>query len=90
MSDDLRAVAQTGAELYERLLAMSESFSKLGEAIEKTVSAYNSTVHSLERRVFVSARRLKTLHSATAGDIAQVGEIELAPQSPVLGQRIDR
>ncbi len=80
LADDLKSVAQTGAELYERLLGMSENFDKLGDAIEKTVTAYNSTAHSLERRVLVSARRLKSLHSATAADIAPVNEIELSPR----------
>jgi len=82
LAEDLKSVAQTGAELYERLLAMSENFSKLGEVIEKTVTAYNSTVHSLERRVFVSARRLKNLHSATVGEIATVDQIDISPRLP--------
>ena len=81
IADDLKSVAQTGAELYERLLTMSENFAKLGDVIERTVAAYNSTVHSMERRVFVSARRLKHLHSATAGDIAEVREVELTPRA---------
>ena len=81
LADDLKSVAQMGAELYERLLGLSENFGKLGDAIEKTVAAYNSTAHSLERRVLVSARRLKSLHSATVADIAPVKEIELGPRS---------
>ncbi len=81
IADDLKSVAQTGAELYERLLSMTENFAKLGDVIEKTVSTYNSTVHSMERRVLVSARRLKHLHSATAGDITEVREVELTPRA---------
>ncbi|HEY7210284.1 MAG TPA: DNA recombination protein RmuC [Bryobacteraceae bacterium] len=80
LADDLKNVAATGAELYERLLSMSENFGKLGDVIEKTVSTYNATVHSLERRVFVSARRLKKLHSESIGEIAPVSEIELSPR----------
>jgi DNA recombination protein RmuC len=76
IADELKTVAETGAELYERLLALSQNFAKLGDAIEKSVTAYNATMHSLERRVFVSARKLKTLHSATAADIEPVREIE--------------
>lgn len=81
IAEELKSIAETGAELYERLLAMSENFAKLGDVIEKTVSTYNSTLHSLERRVFVSARKLKTLHSASAGEIEQIREIELAPRA---------
>ena len=78
VADDLKNVAATGAELYERLLAMGENFSKLGDVIEKTVGAYNSAMHSLEKRVLVSARRLRTLHSQSAGEIAQIEQIELS------------
>jgi len=80
IAEDLKSIAQTGAELYERLLAMSESFASLGTVIEKAVAAYNSTLHSLEKRVLVSARRMKSLHSATAREIEPVREIELAPR----------
>ncbi len=81
IAEELKGVAQTGAELYERLLTMSQTFAKLGDAIEKTVEVYNSTVHSLERRVLVSARKLKTLHSTTAAEIEQVRDIELTPRA---------
>ena len=81
LADNLKAVAATGAELYERLLAMGENFSKLGDVIEKTVTAYNSAMHSLEKRVLVSARRLKTLHSQNAGEIGQIEPIELSTRA---------
>ena len=80
VADELKAVAQTGAELYERLLSMSENFAKLGDALGKSVAAFNSTAYGLENRVFVSARKLKNLHSATAGQIEEVREIELTPR----------
>ena len=82
LADNLKGVAETGAVLYERLLTMSDHFAKLGDAIEKTVSTYNSTVGSLERSVLVSARKLKSLHSATASDIEETREIELTPRRP--------
>src|SRR5581483_6401097 len=89
LADDLKNVAATGAELYERLLAMSENFSKLGDVIEKTVATYNATMHSLERRVFVSARRLKKLHSESIGEIAAVEELEVARRPLVLRAKQD-
>ena len=81
LAEELKNVAQTGAELYERLLGMSESFAKLGEVIEKAVATYNSTVHALERRVFVSARKLKAFHSTATGEIEQIREIDVAPRT---------
>ncbi len=65
VAEELKSVAETGAQLYDRLLTMSESFAKLGEVLEKTVATYNTTANSLERRVFAPARRLKNIHSAT-------------------------
>jgi DNA recombination protein RmuC len=80
VADDLKNVAKTGAELYERLLTMSDNFASLGAVIEKTVSTYNAAMHSFDKRVLVSARRMKSLHSATARDIDPVREIELEPR----------
>ncbi|HEX4167302.1 MAG TPA: DNA recombination protein RmuC [Bryobacteraceae bacterium] len=81
VAEDLKSVAETGAQLYDRLLTMSENFTKLGEVLEKTVATYNTTANALERRVFASARRLKNIHSATAAEIETVREIELTPRT---------
>ena len=80
LADDLKGVAKAGAELYDRMLTVSENFANLGSALEKAVSTFNSTAHSLEQRAFVSARKLKKLHSASVGEIAEVREIELSPR----------
>ena len=78
LGEELKSVAQTGAELYDRLLTLSENFAKLGDVLEKTVSTYNTTANALEHRVLTSARRLKTIHSATAPAIEPVRELDLA------------
>ena len=60
---------------------MSGHFSKLGDAIQKTVATYNETVGSLERNVLTSARKFKDLRPASVGDLAEIGEVELEPRS---------
>ena len=49
--ENLDKIRDTGTELYTRLLTMSQHFSKLGDAITKTVETYNQTVGSLEKNV---------------------------------------
>ena len=81
LAQDLEKVRETGAELYKRLLTMSQHFSRLGEAIERTVTTYNSTLGSLEGNVLASARKLKHLHSASAESITEIQRIELPVRS---------
>jgi DNA recombination protein RmuC len=60
---------------------MSHHFAGLGNAIEKTVAAYNQTVGSLERNVLPSARKFKDLRPASAEQLETVREVEKAPRS---------
>ncbi len=79
--DNLEKIRSTGQELYGRILTMSHHFSKLGEAVEKTVQAYNQTVGSLERNVLPSARKLKELRPANAEQLEEVTELDIAPRA---------
>ena len=78
--ENLDKIRDTGNELYKRLLTMGQHFSRLGDAIEKTVSAYNETVGSLERNVLTSARKFKDLRPASAGAIEVRAEIDASPR----------
>jgi DNA recombination protein RmuC len=80
-AENLDKIRTTGQELYTRLLTMSTHFSKLGDAIQKTVVTYNDTVGSLERNVLTSARKFKDLRPASVGDLAEIEEVELEPRS---------
>ena len=80
IAENVEKIRDTGMELYTRLLKMSEHFSKLGEAIEKTVTTYNSTVGSLERNVLTSARRLKELGPANTQEISEAESVEGSPR----------
>jgi len=78
--ENLDKIRDTGQELYTRLLTMSQHFSKLGEAIGKTVETYNQTVGSLEKNVLTSARKFKDLRPANAGQLEEVVAIETTPR----------
>ncbi|MBV9498453.1 MAG: DNA recombination protein RmuC [Acidobacteriaceae bacterium] len=76
-AENLDKIRSTGEELYTRLLTMSTHFSKLGDAIQRTVATYNETLGSLERKVLASARKFKDLRPASTGDLDEIAEIDL-------------
>ncbi|HEY6992040.1 MAG TPA: DNA recombination protein RmuC [Bryobacteraceae bacterium] len=80
VAENLEKIQTTGQELYQRLLTMSQHFSKLGDAIGKTVETYNQTVGSLEKNVLTSARRFKELSPANAAPLEEAAEVELSPR----------
>jgi DNA recombination protein RmuC len=79
--ENLDKIRDTGQELYTRLLTMSQHFSKLGDAITKTVDTYNQTVGSLEKNVLTSARKFKDLRPASADQLDEISVIENTPRS---------
>jgi len=78
--ENLDKIRDTGQELYTRLLTMSQHFSRLGDAIGKTVETYNQTVGSLEKNVLTSARKFKELRPANAEQLEEIAEIETTPR----------
>ena len=79
--ENLDKIRDTGTELYTRLLTMSQHFSKLGDAITKTVETYNQTVGSLEKNVLTSARKFKDLRPANAGQLEEMTVVETTARS---------
>ena len=80
IAENLDQIRSTGQELYTRLLTMATHFSKLGNAIEKTVETYNQTVGSLERNVLTSARKFNDLRPANAGQLEEMPELDNTPR----------
>jgi DNA recombination protein RmuC len=78
--ENLDKIRDTGQELYTRLLTMSQHFSRLGDAIGKTVETYNQTVGSLEKNVLTSARKFKELRPASSDQLEEIAEVETAPR----------
>lgn len=59
--ENARAAISLGNELYSRIYAMTEHFSRLGKELDRCVASYNRTVGSLERRVLASARKFSEM-----------------------------
>ena len=80
IAENLDQIRSTGQELYTRLLTMATHFSKLGNAIERTVETYNQTVGSMERSVLSSARKFSELRPASAEQLEEMNEVENTPR----------
>jgi DNA recombination protein RmuC len=81
LAESAREVQKLGAELYERLRAMSGHLQTLQRSLTSSVEAYNRTVGSFESRVLVSARKFPGLGvSCESADIAELSPIEAAPR----------
>jgi DNA recombination protein RmuC len=61
LADNAREVHQLGRELYDRLGTVGGHLDALGRSLTAAVASYNKTVGSVERRVLVSARRMRDL-----------------------------
>ena len=77
VAENAQEVSRIGRELYKRLSDMGDHFSKLGRGIHHVVDAYNQSVGTLEKRVLVSARKLKDLDVVSQSeDLTDIPTIE--------------
>lgn len=60
-----KAVMEMGRELCERIQSVASHMNRLGKDLEKCSESYNQAVGSLERRVFVTARKFQNLGLST-------------------------
>jgi DNA recombination protein RmuC len=61
LADNAREVHRLGRDLYDRLGTVGSHLDSLGRSINASVTSYNKAVGSLEKRVLVSARRMRDL-----------------------------
>ena len=69
-----------GKDLYERMAVLTEHFNDVGNALSKSVSAYNRAVGSLETRILPAARRFKDLGVSSDKEIPLLEPAELVPR----------
>jgi DNA recombination protein RmuC len=74
-------ISRMGRELYERLSKLAEHFAAVGSHLNRATRAYNDAAGTFERRVLVSARRMKEKGVTVAEDIPEVALIERAPKT---------
>jgi DNA recombination protein RmuC len=85
LSESAQQAGQLGKDLYERMAVLAEHLDTVGQALEKSVQAYNRAVGSLETRILPAARKFKELGIASDKDLKVLGPIEAAarPAPPI-------
>jgi len=71
-------ISRIGRELYERLSKLAESFAMVGTHLDRATRSYNEAAGTFERRVLVSARRMKEKGVTVAEDIPELPLLECA------------
>lgn len=82
VSGSAKALFDLGRELYTRLGTLGAATSRLGRTLERAVEDYNAVVGTLERRVLVSARRIRDL-AVTDADLPTVDVLGAAIPRPL-------
>ncbi|MBV8727316.1 MAG: DNA recombination protein RmuC [Candidatus Eremiobacteraeota bacterium] len=76
--ENAKQIAVLGRDLYDAVRVFALHFSKIGTALEGAVSAYNSTVGSMEGRVLPRGRKLKETASLSDAELNEPPAIETA------------
>jgi DNA recombination protein RmuC len=80
ISRNAEEISELGREMHDRLRTLASLFAGVGKGLERAVDSYNQAVGSLERRVLVSARRLRDLGVTGADEIPDVEDVETEPR----------
>jgi DNA recombination protein RmuC len=88
LSGSARELFALGRELHGRLAGLGGVASKLGRSLHRAVEDYNALVGTLERRVLVTARRMRDL-DLTDGELPGLGPIETTPRPLTAAELIE-
>lgn len=81
LSKNADAIRQLGLELHERVAAVADNLDTLGQRLTQAVTAYNSTVSSVEGRVLVTGRKLEKLGGGSEKKITEPRLVEETPKA---------
>ena len=76
LSKNAIEISTLGKELYKRLSDFGRHWSGLGKDLERAMRSYNQAAGSLERRVFVTARRFRDLQVGVEDTLPEVPSLE--------------
>ncbi|MFN8051027.1 MAG: DNA recombination protein RmuC [Acidimicrobiales bacterium] len=71
-------IQQLGIELYERIALFADHFANVGKQLDRTVSAFNKSVGSLDTRVMSTARKLSEHGAGSTRTLPEVVEVPTA------------
>lgn len=81
LSKNADEIRRLGVELHERVAAVADNLSTLGQRLTQAVTAYNSTVSSVEGRVLVTGRKLEKLGGGSDKKIVEPRLVEETPKA---------
>lgn len=81
LTEHAEQAGRLGKELYERMAVLADHLNDIGQALGKSVGAYNKAVGSLESRVLPAARKFKDLGISSDKDIALLEASSVEPRS---------
>ena len=76
MTEHAEEAGRLGKDLYERMAVLTEHLNDVGQALGKSVLAYNKAVGSLETRILPAARRFKELGVSSEKELPLLDPIE--------------
>lgn len=88
LTENARAVFETGKELHARLATLAGHVDKLGRTLGTAVVDYNRTVGSLERNVLPASRRMSEL-GVVESPLPSPREVEEVVRPVSAGQLVD-
>jgi DNA recombination protein RmuC len=80
LADGARQVLTVAREMEHRLVGLTEHLGRLGSALERSVTHFNSTVGSFESRVMPQARRLRELGAGGHEELTPPVRIDVVPR----------
>ncbi|MDR4481338.1 MAG: DNA recombination protein RmuC [Nitrospira sp.] len=81
LTEHAEQAGRLGKELYERMAVLTDHLNDIGQALGKSVGAYNKAVGSLESRVLPAARKFKDLGISSEKDIALLEVSDIEPRT---------
>lgn len=81
LTEHAEQAGRLGKELYERMAVLAEHLNEIGQALGKSVGAYNRAVGSLETRVLPSARKFKELGISSDKELPLLDTCGIEPRA---------
>lgn len=81
LTEHAEQAGRLGKDLYERMAVLTDHLNEIGQALGKSVGAYNKAVGSLESRVLPATRKFKDLGISSDKDIALLEACDSEPRA---------
>jgi len=80
IEENAERIHDLGRELYDRLVTMTDHFTKVGTHLGRSVEAFNKAIGSYESRVMVTARQFHELGAGTAKEMPVTEPVSVKPR----------